>query len=71
MNHKPEVETFNALRLAQGQNIVDNGTTVQVNYSSNDWLRLQIDNDGGINTSYEQRLIMKTTAGDFAIEAEI
>ena len=71
MNHKPEVETFTALRLAQGQNIVDNGTTVQVNYSSFEWLRLQIDNEGGINTSYEQRLIMKTTAGDFAIEAEI
>ena len=71
MNHKPEVETFNALRLAQGQNIVDNGTTVQANYSSFEWLRLQIDNEGSINTSYEQRLIMKTSAGDFAIEAEI
>ena len=71
MNHKPAVETFNALRLAQGQNIVDNGTTVQDNYSSFARLRLHIDNEGSVNTSYEQRLVMKTTAGDFAIEAEI
>ena len=71
MNHKPEVETFNALRLAQGQNLVDNGTTVQDNYSSFARLRLHIDNEGSVNTSYEQRLVMKTTAGDFAIEAEI
>ena len=71
MNHKPEVETFTALRLAQGQNIVDNTTTVQANYSSFAKLRLQIDNAGGINTSYEQRLVMKDGTSDFAIESEI
>ena len=71
MNHKPEVETFTALRLAQGQNIVDNGTTVQDNYSSFARLRLHIDNEGSVNTSYEQRLVMKDGTGDFTIEAEI
>ena len=71
MNHKPEVETFTALRLAQGQNIVDNATTVQDNYSSFARLRLHIDNEGSVNTSYEQRLVMKDGTGDFTIEAEI
>ena len=71
MNHKPTVETFTGLRLAQGQNIVDNATVVQDNYSSFAKLRLQIDNEGSINTSYDQRLIMKDGTGDFAIEAEI
>ena len=71
MNHKPAVETFTALRLAQGQNIVDNATVVQDNYSSFAKLRLQIDNEGSINTSYDQRLIMKDGTGDFVLEAEI
>ena len=71
MNHKPAVETFTALRLAQGQNIVDNTTTVQENYSSLAKLRLHIDNAGSVNVSYDQRLVMKDGTGDFAIEAEL
>ena len=71
MNHKPTVETFTNLRLAQGQNIVDNVTTVQENYSTFARLRIHVDNEGNINTSHQQRLVMKDGTSDFAVEAEI
>ena len=72
MNHKPNVETFSTLRLCAGDNMYDNGTTVQDNYSDPSMLRLHIDNEGGMNNdTYFKRLIFKLDSGDFAVEAEI
>ena len=72
MNHPPTIETFNALRLSYGQTMVDNGTTAQGNFSSNDLLYFNVDNEGSLpNDTYFRRLIFKLDSGDFAIEAEI
>ena len=72
MNHKPDVETFSTLRLCVGDNMYDNGTTVQENYSDPSMLRLHIDNEGGMNNdTYFKRLVFKLDSGDFAVEAEI
>ena len=72
MNHAPTIETFNALRLSYGQTMVDNGTTAPGNFSTNDLLYINVDNEGSLpNDTYFRRLIFKLDSGDFAIEAEI
>ena len=72
MNHKPEVDTATDVRLATGQLIYDTTTTVQENRSSQDHLNIHWDNGGSLGGAGDfYRLIFKTSAGDFAVEAEI
>ena len=72
MNHKPEVETATDVRLATGQALYDSSTTLQENRSSQDHLNLHWDNGGGMGSAGDfYRLILKTSGGDFAVEAEI
>ena len=72
MNHKPEVETATDVRLATGQALYDSSTTLQENRSTSDHLNLHWDNGGGMGSAGDfYRLILKTSSGDFAVEAEI
>ena len=72
MNHKPEVETATDVRLATGQALYDSSTTLQENRSTSDHLNLHWDNGGGRGSAGDfYRLILKTSSGDFAVEAEI
>ena len=72
MNHKPDVEIFSTLRLAAGDTMYDNGTTAAGNFSSNEMIYLNIDNEGGMPSDYTfKKLVFKLDSGDFAIEAEI
>ena len=73
MNHAPTVEIFSTLRLAAGDAMYDNGTTAAGNFSSNEMIYLNIDNEGGMAADVHAfyKLIFKLDSGDFAIEAEI
>ena len=52
--------------------IYDTDTTVQENRSSQDHLNIHWDNGGGLGGAGDfYRAISKTSAGDFAVEAEI